>query len=939
MAGVRLRHTVHKRVYILMGDDKQMIIEELARERQRLQAFIELSDDIYFDYYFEEDKIDFLRKKNSVTEYVQEVHNYSQVVGDKHGISGLLKDGHIQKQIREPEAKFELRVCGSDMKYHWLSIVTKAIYDAFGKPVSVVGRAQYIDEQKKREEKLARKSREDAMTGLYNQAIVKEIIHDRLRMNEAKGESYLVICDVDNFKSINDEHGHMFGDAVLCFFAEELKRLFPDEVLGRIGGDEFLLLVENHTREEMDDKLQELNKCLNARYKDEAGKIQISSSIGVAAFGADVKDYQLLFRWADYSLYQVKSMGKASYFISKVYSYSELPDSSYLSNKTDHDDRHRGNEPLIRNEESLCLFCVELLENVKDVSSALKMICDGICSFYGLDDMFCVEHYGEHKNITYQWNNKGKYDIMEKLHKAGIYEWKVLCDVTDNDGVKIFEDTKKTGIDTGAANSVMVVLTKDWSNCRYSIVYASNEKRDFAEERAALYRISQLIFTRLRHHHIEQMEKNLQEYRLNFDATTGLPAYSHFVKLAEEYFVNYGYQDAYFVYMDFSNFQYINEMYGYEAGDDILRSFADWLKKELPGVIDFSRVTSDHFVGICLGGEGEKMVDVLYDVTNRFCLETNARYGLANLVISTGLYKITGQESGLSIIMDFANEARKHAKVQKAFCQVALYDGNIHEQNEQKKAVLASMVSALNNEEFYAYLQPKISIETGRVVGAEALVRWIRKDGTIIPPLHFVDIFEGNGFITKVDFCVLSRVLAYLKEALESGEEVVPISVNFSRKHNEYEQFVPSIFRYLDRYGVPGELLEVEITESVFMSNLEKLNHNIDKLHEGGVIVSIDDFGSGYSSLNVLSSVTADVIKLDKEFLSYIDKQQSYDFVKHLIGLMKHMGARVLAEGVETKVQLDMLREAGCDMAQGYYFAKPMPIEEFRKFLREYNGK
>ena len=922
-----------------MGDDKQMIIEALARERQRLQAFIELSDDIYFDYYFEDDRIEFLRKENSVTEHVQEIRNYSQIMGEKYGINSQMKDGRIQHLIREPQARFELRICGSDMRYHWLSILTKAIYDENGNPVSVVGRAQYIDEQKKREEKLARKSREDAMTGLYNQAIVKEIIHDRLRMNESNVESYLVICDVDNFKSINDEHGHMFGDAVLCFFAEELKRIFPDEVAGRIGGDEFILLVENHTREQMDDKLQELNRSLNTRYKDEAGKIQISASIGVAAFERDVRDYQLLFKWADYSLYQVKSMGKANYYISKVYSYSGLPDSSYLSNKGERDERHRSNEPLVRNEEALCLFCVELLENVKEVSSALKMICDGICNFYGLDDMFCVEHYGEHKNITYQWNSKGKYDIMEKLHKAGLYEWKVLCNVTDDDGVKIFEDTKRTGIDTGAAQSVMIVLTKAWSNCRYSIVFASNQKRDFAEERAALFRISQLIFTRLRHQHIEQMEKNLQEYRMNFDATTGLPAYSHFVKLAEEYFANYGSKDAYFTYMDFSNFQYINEMYGYEAGDDILKSFAEWLKKELSGVIDFSRVTSDHFVGICLGGEGMEMVNLFYDVTSRFCESVNAKYGLANLVISTGLYKITGQESSLSIIIDFANEARKHAKVQKAFCQVALYDGNIHEQNEQKKAVLASMVSALNNEEFYAYLQPKISIATGKVVGAEALVRWIRKDGTIIPPLHFVDIFEGNGFITKVDFCVLSRVLAYLKEALESGEEVVPISVNFSRKHNEYEEFVPSIFRYLNRYGVQGELLEVEITESVFMSNLEKLNSNIERLHEGGVTVSIDDFGSGYSSLNVLSSVTADVIKLDKEFLHYIDKQQSYDFVKHLIGLMKHMGASVLAEGVETEMQLDMLKEAGCDMAQGYYFAKPMPIEEFRRFLKEYNGK
>ena len=939
MAERRLRHTVRKRYINCMSDNKQRIIEELTRQRQRLQEFVELSDDVFFEYYFEEDRIEYFSKKNSVTENVQTIHNYSKVLGEKHGIRNLMEDGHIQKLLQQPEANFELRVCGYDMHYHWLNILTKAVYDEDDVLIRIVGRARYIDEQKAREENLARKSQEDALTGLYNQAVVKELVNKRIQENASDGEAYLIICDVDNFKSINDEHGHMFGDAVLCFFAEELKRLFPEGLIGRIGGDEFMLLVENHTREQMDDKLRELNSKLNSRYRDNAGRIQLSSSIGVAAFDKGVKDYQILFKWADYSLYQVKSMGKGNYYISRVYADSDFPDSSYLANKKDLDNRQRNTEPLVRNEEALCLFCVELLENVKDVSVALKMICDGICNFYELDDVFCVEHCGERKNITYQWNSKGKCDVMEKLHKEGIYEWKVLCDVTDDDGVVVIEDTKSVGLDTGEAHSVMIVATKAWSNCRYSIAFASNQKRDFSKERVGLFRISQLIFKRLRHYHIEQMEKNLQEYRLHFDATTGLPAYTHFVTLAEEYFSTYGCENAYFTYMDFSNFQYINEMYGYEVGDDILRSFADWLKKELPGVIDFSRVTSDHFVGICLGQKDEEVVEAFELVTNSFCGEVNTKYGLANLLISTGLYKITGKESSFSAIMDFANEARKHAKVQNGLCQVVLYDSCIHEENEHKKAVLANMVNALNNEEFHAYLQPKVSIETGKIVGAEALVRWIREDGTVIPPLHFVDIFEGNGFITKVDFCVLSKVLAYLKEALESGEEVVPISVNFSRKHNEYEEFVPSVFRNLKKYGVPAELLEVEITESVFMSNLETLNQNIEKLHKGGITVSIDDFGSGYSSLNVLSSVTADVIKLDKEFLLYIDKQQSYDFVKHLIGLMKHMGGKVIAEGVEVEMQLNMLKEAGCDMAQGYYFAEPMPIEEFRKFLKEYNGR
>ena len=150
---------------------------------------------------------------------------------------------------------------------------------------------------------------------------------------------------------------------------------------------------------------------------------------------------------------------------------------------------------------------------------------------------------------------------------------------------------------------------------------------------------------------------------------------------------------------------------------------------------------------------------------------------------------------------------------------------------------------------------------------------------------------------------------------------------------------MPSIGKRLARYKIPNELIEVEITESVFMSNLEKLNRNIDLLHSMGMRVLIDDFGSGYSSLNVLSSVTADVIKMDKAFLDYIDSQKSKDFIRHFVKLLRQMDLEVIAEGVETKEQLDMLKKADCDVVQGYYYAKPMPVSKFREFLKEYNAK
>ena len=252
---------------------------------------------------------------------------------------------------------------------------------------------------------------------------------------------------------------------------------------------------------------------------------------------------------------------------------------------------------------------------------------------------------------------------------------------------------------------------------------------------------------------------------------------------------------------------------------------------------------------------------------------------------------------------------------------------------------MAGMLTAINNDEFHVYLQPKINVRTNKVVGAEALVRWFRQDGTMVSPADFIEIFESNGFITKMDFCVLDKTLEYLREAMDMGEEVVPISVNFSRRHNDHDNFVPSIGKRLARYKIPNELIEVEITESVFMSNLEKLNRNIDLLHSMGMRVLIDDFGSGYSSLNVLSSVTADVIKMDKAFLDYIDSQKSKDFIRHFVKLLRQMDLEVIAEGVETKEQLDMLKKAGCDVVQGYYYAKPMPVSKFREFLKEYNTK
>jgi len=252
--------------------------------------------------------------------------------------------------------------------------------------------------------------------------------------------------------------------------------------------------------------------------------------------------------------------------------------------------------------------------------------------------------------------------------------------------------------------------------------------------------------------------------------------------------------------------------------------------------------------------------------------------------------------------------------------------------------IVASMSEALEAGEFVLYVQPKVNMVTNRVVGAEALVRWIKADGSIVSPGEFIPIFEKNGFITRLDFEMLRQVLEMQSSQLKKGKRIVPISVNFSRKHQDNPNYIRTLDEMLAKYEVPTKSLEIEITESVFMYDLAPLTDSITQLKKRGLSISIDDFGAGYSSLNVLSRVKADSVKLDRQFLLDVETEQgnfTSEFLHLLINMIKQLGFKVLAEGVETEEQVRLLTDAGCSYAQGYFYAKPMPVPEFLAFLEE----
>lgn len=268
--------------------------------------------------------------------------------------------------------------------------------------------------------------------------------------------------------------------------------------------------------------------------------------------------------------------------------------------------------------------------------------------------------------------------------------------------------------------------------------------------------------------------------------------------------------------------------------------------------------------------------------------------------------------------------------------QIVFFDVEMNKRRLWERKVEDDMDAALVNKEFKVYLQPKISTAQEALAGAEALVRWIHPQEGFIPPNRFIPIFERNGFILKLDDYMLEEIARQQAQWIKEGRKVVPISVNISRAHFAKEDLAEHICSIVDKYQVPHNVIELELTESAFFDDKQILLQTVKKLREAGFPVSMDDFGAGYSSLNSLKELQLDVLKIDADFFRGADaEERGLLIVSEVIDLAKKLNMKIVAEGIESREQVDFLTEQECDLIQGYFFAKPMPIHEFEEKYNE----
>ena len=390
-------------------------------------------------------------------------------------------------------------------------------------------------------------------------------------------------------------------------------------------------------------------------------------------------------------------------------------------------------------------------------------------------------------------------------------------------------------------------------------------------------------------------------------------------------------EDYAFAHFDIKQFRVLNEAYGHIAANKILSNIVKAMK-EADFVYASARCHNDNFAMILKDLPEPELRQKLYDFFEKLSvLEEDPYY---KIYYKCGVVPM--QRAMLS-----GNRVADAAKMAQALCtnqnetEIIFYTDKMHDDLSWGNYIKAYVETAIEQDEFVVYLQPKFDIKTEKIKGSEALIRWNYKNKEFLPPYRFIPFFEKDGSIAEIDDIVLKKVCEAMNRWEKEGKPLYPISVNLSRSRMYDERLIDKLVGIVDSYGVDHHLIDFELTESATYDNMEHMISVLQELRDRGFKISMDDFGTGYSSLSLLTQMPIDTLKIDKSFVDTIanDSERKEDIIvlQHIIGLAKELGFVCLAEGAESRPQIDRLRELGCEIIQGYYFSKPIPLTEYEE--------
>ena len=895
-----------------------------------------------FEYLVDEDTLVVYNNKfhieKTIAGYMDYIDNKSKIhPEDREKIKQIYKEAK--------EATVEIREFGEDGDIKHSVLEFTKIVNEDGK-LTLIGSTRDITEQRKQEKKLKERARKDSLTGLYNQVYGKKCINKYLNRKKPFDSCGMIVLDVDCFKLVNDNYGHSFGDKVLACLAMLLKEVFRDNdsILMRAGGDEFVIFVKDILNIELVRKNVELMQKIRELQFGKTG-CTITCSAGCCYLPENVSGYTYdqLFENADIALYKAKERGKNCY----VYCDSLQHFSSMIAEQEKQEEMLEAR--YFQNDIVATAF--EIFEKTNNFEVAIHLLLKVIGVRLELDRITIVQTDIKAREIysDYQWNREGIPKVLETVRHFDKEDFLTVFNDFDENGVLVLQHDHMQRYSESATKILIqgeaktIVSVAMYCEGRYTgaITYAvCKEKRSWSNE--MLKQLSEVTKIISAHFAKNQVMNHVYQgaiTRMEHDTLTGLISFARFHEEVERIILANKTSDYMMIYMDFENFKYFNYKYGYTLGDQVLKDFCSFIigKTEEKHNLYFTRVVSDQFLMFRTAShekdEYQAIIEETEKINEEFMLRQKEKFPKSNVVLRTGIYYVTPECRSTSYAIDAANYVRQKVKGGEKG-SVRFYDDEMQKQRELENEIVNDMKEAMEQKQFKVYFQPVVDAMTGKIASAESLIRWFYPEKGFISPGVFIPALEESGHISELDLYVLDSVNEFQKKRYQSDKITVPVSTNLSWMDFYDETIMNWLEKKCADASMPSGLCRMEITETSYAAIEADRNATLEALREAGILLLLDDFGSGYSSFGMLQNYNFDIMKIDMSFVRQIETNtKTRSIIRFIIEMAHTMEIKIIAEGAETKEQVEFLRDNGCDYIQGYYFYKPMPEEEFVKLL------
>lgn len=750
-----------------------------------------------------------------------------------------------------------------------------------------LGYIRDITLEKAKEKSLRQQAQRDSLTLLYNNMTGKALIDQYLREKDPYASCGLLVIDVDFFKNVNDRYGHLFGDKVLQELAHLLQTLFSKkDILVRAGGDEFLVFLKDVDHATLLNKTRQLSESVR-KIPFSKNDYCLTCSIGACFLPENVSGYlySQLFENADWALYQAKENGRNQYvFCDDLRRYTEsTPHVAHLdADGPELDTRYLHND--------LISTAFEIFEKTNRFEDAIDLFLKVVGIRLQLDRITILSTNIKERRHTklFQWLAPKASSALADTVSFTKEDFLTLFQSYDENGIAVLQHDNLSMYSPAAQAQLMqggvktAVYTAIYNEGEYqgAVAYIVCGSKRFwsTQSRRELGELTKIITAYLTRHLAANAIDGGRITAPDFDRLTGLLSFTRFREEVEHKIVG-GYAEGYqIIYCDFENFKYFNEVYGYATGDKVLKEFSDLL-------VEAVKTKGESYLCRIVG--------------DQFCL----------------YLRHTPQGPDDSV-------ARFAAAFGQAFSQ----------RQALTNELMNGLIRAMEHHEFKLYLQPKFSLADLTVIGAEALVRWEKPDGTILYPDQFIPILENSGRIVELDLYMLEQVAAFLERNAKAGRKLIPIAVNASVLLAKDLRNAETYSKILVDHHINAALLEIELTETAAVSEFDCVKRLFACFQEKNMQTSLDDFGAGYSLLNSVVDIPINTVKLDRSFLTRCTtNQRGLYFLQEIVNMVKGLGYQVICEGIETKDQVDLMRSLGCDAAQGFWFSKAISTEAFEQ--------